>query len=333
MARATTISSSSSNGDDGITRQYVDDAMAEIKQALTTRESTITTLSIQNNQVVTNGTGRQANQFNGTLRLMMIMLGTIEAMVKKQLKSGVIKHGQSSIASPVVMAGFKCLINHVQHLANVLSKMKSHSLFAKESRCVFGTTHVEYFGHVISVEGVATDPTKVQAIQSWQIPTNVKQLKGFLGSLLQLKWFPKLMGFDYEVIYKKRVDNIAADALSRREYVSEFLSMNTITMRTELYKKVLDSWKEDEKLKAIVDELKLGKQRKHYSLHDDQLLRKRKLAVRVNEFLRKELLSYFHEGANKRHYEVKTTTHKKLVKECLICQKCKPYLSSYLGLV
>ena len=33
----------------------------------------------------------------------------------------------------------------------------------------------------ISMDGVATDPAKVQAVLSWPIPVNVKQLKGFLG--------------------------------------------------------------------------------------------------------------------------------------------------------
>ncbi|GJR80311.1 hypothetical protein Tco_0151096 [Tanacetum coccineum] len=48
------------------------------------------------------------------------------------------------------------LEDHVHHLAAVLSKMKERSLYAKESKCVFGTTNVEYLGHVISSAGVLT---------------------------------------------------------------------------------------------------------------------------------------------------------------------------------
>jgi hypothetical protein len=34
---------------------------------------------------------------------------------------------------------------------------------------------------VISEQGIATDPTKVQEVQDCPVPTDVKQLRGFLG--------------------------------------------------------------------------------------------------------------------------------------------------------
>ena len=54
----------------------------------------------------------------------------------------------------------------------------------------------------------------------FQIKTDHQSLKYFLeqhiSSLEQQKWVTKFFGYDYEIIYKKRKDNVVADALSRK---------------------------------------------------------------------------------------------------------------------
>ena len=40
---------------------------------------------------------------------------------------------------------------------------------------------VHYLGHVVSSEGVETDPTKIRCIADWATPSNAKELKQFLG--------------------------------------------------------------------------------------------------------------------------------------------------------
>jgi hypothetical protein len=73
------------------------------------------------------------------------------------------------------------LQDHQEHLRLVLARLRQHQLFAKASKCSFAQDRIEYLGHMISKEGVATDAAKTQAMQDWPPPTNATELRGFLG--------------------------------------------------------------------------------------------------------------------------------------------------------
>lgn len=71
--------------------------------------------------------------------------------------------------------------SHLKHVEIVFQILSQNVLYAKLSKCSFGITEVEYLGHVVSGSGVAMDKTKVIAVLEWPTPTNLKQLRGFLG--------------------------------------------------------------------------------------------------------------------------------------------------------
>ncbi|XP_026398816.1 uncharacterized protein LOC113294646 [Papaver somniferum] len=70
---------------------------------------------------------------------------------------------------------------HAKHLELTLGLLKKHSLFAKMSKSSFGQNSLEYLGHIISGEGVAAEPSRVECMSKWPIPKTLKELRGFLG--------------------------------------------------------------------------------------------------------------------------------------------------------
>ena len=71
--------------------------------------------------------------------------------------------------------------DHIEHLRIVLGVLAKNQLYAKMSKCMFACLEVEYLGHIISGEGVKTDPKKILTMQEWPMPKDVKSLRGFLG--------------------------------------------------------------------------------------------------------------------------------------------------------
>ena len=70
---------------------------------------------------------------------------------------------------------------HLERLEVVFQRLRQHGLKIKPSKCHLLRKECSYLGHVVSAEGVATDPSKTKAIQSWPCPQSEKELRSFLG--------------------------------------------------------------------------------------------------------------------------------------------------------
>ncbi|KAK7916079.1 hypothetical protein WMY93_011840 [Mugilogobius chulae] len=70
---------------------------------------------------------------------------------------------------------------HLERLGVVLGRLQKEGLKAKLSKCRFFQREVHYLGHVISEEGVATDPGKIDVVANWPIPSTALELRSFLG--------------------------------------------------------------------------------------------------------------------------------------------------------
>lgn len=70
---------------------------------------------------------------------------------------------------------------HLQHLERVFEAMERYGLKLRPEKCQLLQKEVKFLGHCISGKGVAPDPEKVAAVQDWQPPTTVRQVRSFLG--------------------------------------------------------------------------------------------------------------------------------------------------------
>jgi len=63
----------------------------------------------------------------------------------------------------------------------MLEKPRQNQLYAKFSKSEFWLEEVTFLGHILTAEGVAINPTKIEAVKEWKQPRNVTNIRSFLG--------------------------------------------------------------------------------------------------------------------------------------------------------
>jgi hypothetical protein len=84
---------------------------------------------------------------------------------------------------------------HYCLLQQVLDLLKSHNLYAKLSKCAFLLDQVEFLGHVVSADGLATDPSKCEAVMNWPTPRCTNDIRQFLGLVNYYRRFIRRYSF------------------------------------------------------------------------------------------------------------------------------------------
>lgn len=70
---------------------------------------------------------------------------------------------------------------HLKNLDAVLTRLEEFGLRVQKEKCEFFKESLEYLGHVIDAQGLHKSPEKVRAIVEAPAPTDVSQLRSFLG--------------------------------------------------------------------------------------------------------------------------------------------------------
>ena len=72
-------------------------------------------------------------------------------------------------------------LEHERHLGLVLQTLRRHQLYAKFNKCEFWLSRVGFLRHVVSADGIYVGPHKVEAVENWEQPTTVTEVRSFLG--------------------------------------------------------------------------------------------------------------------------------------------------------
>lgn len=201
----------------------------------------------------------------------------------------------------------------------------------------------------------------VSAVQKWRhyllgrhfkIYTDHRSLKYFLEQRLssfdQQKWLSKLLGYDYEIIYRSGSSNRAADALSRVHDDSgslHVISSPTFTGIDEISREC----HEDSDMRSIIDALQQNAQSKrHYSYEQGILRYKGRIVVVPSSPWCSRLLNDFHSSPTGGHSGFLRTykrlqqsfhwpgmkgTVKNFISYCDVCQRHKAESVSPPGLL
>ncbi|KAG0160178.1 hypothetical protein PDIDSM_7705 [Penicillium digitatum] len=83
------------------------------------------------------------------------------------------------------------LDEHYTHLEEVLQCLRTQKLYAKPKKCVFVTKELEFCGHIIGDGKVQAVAMKLEVIKDWPRPTNVNEVRRFLGLATYYRRFVK----------------------------------------------------------------------------------------------------------------------------------------------
>jgi hypothetical protein len=84
-----------------------------------------------------------------------------------------------------------------------------------------------------------TTDQSFQALKEIYVHNSLLYLKCFVEKIIsspeQHKWVTKMFGYDHEIIYKKRKENVVVDALSKKYEEGSLFSLSFIVLRLCLY--------------------------------------------------------------------------------------------------
>ena len=70
---------------------------------------------------------------------------------------------------------------HLKLIETVLERLQSVNLRLNNEKCSWFKKSVGFLGHIISIDGIATDNEKLKVVRDWEKPHTIKQLCSYIG--------------------------------------------------------------------------------------------------------------------------------------------------------
>jgi hypothetical protein len=80
---------------------------------------------------------------------------------------------------------------HLEAVHRIIQRVQSYGATFSGKKAFIGVPRADVLGHICTYEGRVPDPTRIQAIQDWPVPTNVSEVRSFLGTCGVLRIFIK----------------------------------------------------------------------------------------------------------------------------------------------
>nr|GEV52574.1 retrotransposable element Tf2 [Tanacetum cinerariifolium] len=218
-------------------------------------------------------------------------LSTLGDIKFKELRMEFVYKNKKMVLRGTPKSNYEWMSNH---RPNKVERQGKQPEFSSMQLCVYPSPEIS----LMKMEGYYRRFIKAYASISRRLSLLLKK-NGFKWNAEAQSAFEQLKQAMISAPFKKGVENVSADALSRIQSKAQlFILFSNAPVNIELLHEIEATWEKDVELKTKIQKLKQGKHVKNsYVWTNQQLRRKGKLVVGKNDALRTALMTHFHSGS------------------------------------
>jgi len=151
-------------------------------------------------------------------------------------------------------------------LERLFQRLREANLKLKPSKCSILQKRVAFLGYIVSESGIGTDPSKIEAVQNWPIPTNLRQCRAFVGLCQYYRRFVanfSTIAAPLHALTKKGAPFIwSAECQNAFEQLKNALtSANVLALPNDEGQFILDCDASDKAIGAVLSQVQNGEER------------------------------------------------------------------------